>query len=227
MVRMSFESCPVGILLKKHGRARFRSLILKKCATGIKLLDESNVEIFGASCFNCGIMLNACRGSNAKATNCFLEGIVSLETRSKAFFAHCTIACCSWCPVQEDRLQLQINRLQLQPAITCQSAAQVDLRAVSILNYGTALRAQHKDSKIHATCCQIYGCANAAVEVLLPIGHRFTIIYIHTGRQKSVRQILEFQTGIKECHFHAKEFGRQHFFASMQCIYASVFARRD
>ncbi len=165
MVRMSFENCPVGMLLKKDGSARFRSLILRKCATGIKLLDESNVEILGASCFNCGIMLHASRGSNAKATHCFLEGTVSLETRSKAFFSNCTIASCSWCPTQNDRLQLQINRLQRQPAVMCNSAAQVDLRAVSILNYDTALRALHKDSKIHLICCRIYGCAEAAVEV--------------------------------------------------------------
>ena len=167
MVRMTFENCPVGILLKKNGCAILRTLLMRKCATGIKLSDESNVEILGSSSFNCGIMLNASRGSNAKATNCFMEGAVSLETRSKAYFANCTIASCSWQPTQKDRLQMQINRLQQQPAITCESAAQIDLRAVSILNYDTALSAQHKDSKIHVVCCRIHGCSDAAVEVIL------------------------------------------------------------
>ena len=34
MVRMSFENCPVGVFLKKNGRAVLRSLLLRKCATG-------------------------------------------------------------------------------------------------------------------------------------------------------------------------------------------------
>ena len=183
MVRMSFENCPVGLLVKKNGSAVLRSLILRKCATGnahrkhlhqialinsagIKLSDESNIEIVGASSFNCGIMLSASRGSNAKATNCYIEGAVSLKTRSKAFLSNCTVAYCTWCPSQKDRLQLQIDRLQQQPAVMCESAAQADLRTVSILNYDTAFCATHKDSKIHGIFCQIYGCNDAAVEVM-------------------------------------------------------------
>jgi hypothetical protein len=110
-------------------------------------------------------MLKASRGSNAKLTNCFVEGAISLETRSKALLAHCIIACCTWHTDEKDRLQLQIDRIRLQPAIMCETAAQVDLREVSILNYDTGLHAQHKDSKIHGVCCQIHGCNYAAVEV--------------------------------------------------------------
>jgi hypothetical protein len=112
-------------------------------------------------------MLNACRGSNARATNCFIEGTVSFETRSKAFLANCTITCCNFTPIEKDRLQLQIDRLHQQPAVMCKSAAQVDLRGVSIANYDTALFAHHKDSKIHCVSCKIQGSLDAAIEVIM------------------------------------------------------------
>jgi hypothetical protein len=112
-------------------------------------------------------MLNACRGSNARATNCFIEGTVSFETRSKAFLANCTITRCNFTPIEKDRLQLQIDRLHQQPAVMCKSAAQVDLRGVSIANYDTALFAHHKDSKIHCVSCKIQGSLDAAIEVIM------------------------------------------------------------
>ena len=118
-------------------------------------------------------MLSASRGSNATLSDCYIEGSISLKTRSKAFLANCTITYCTSCPAQKDRLQLQIERLQQQPAILCESASQADLRAVSILNYDTAFSATHKDSKIHGISCQIHGCNDAAIEVM----HRFVHFY--------------------------------------------------
>ena len=102
-----------------------------------------------------------------KATNCFIEGAVSFETRSKAFLANCTITRCNFTPIEKDRLQLQIDRLHQQPAVMCKSAAQVDLRGVSITNYDTALFAHHKDSKIHCVSCKIQGSLDAAIEVIM------------------------------------------------------------
>ena len=144
-------------------------------------------------------MLKASRGSNAKATNCFIEGTISLETRSKAFLANCTISYCTWSPVEKDRLQMQIDRLKQQPAVMCESAAQVDMRAVAILNYDTGLRAQHKDSKIHCVCCQIYGCTDAAVEVST-CGLQVSAFYLRfvshsrSGSKESFSEIYALQT---------------------------------
>lgn len=114
-------------------------------------------------------MLSASRGSNATLSDCYIEGSISLKTRSKAFLANCTIRFCTFDTQNQDRLQLQIQRLQQQPAILCDSAAQADVRAVNIVNYDTAISATHKDSKIHGISCQIHGCSDAAIEVM----HRF------------------------------------------------------
>jgi hypothetical protein len=111
-------------------------------------------------------MLSASRGSNSKVSDCYIEGSISLKTRSKAFLANCTIRFCTFDTQNQDRLQLQIERLQQQPAILCDSAAQADVRAVRIVNYDTAFSATHKDSKIHGISCQIHGCSDAAIELM-------------------------------------------------------------